>query len=238
MCSFSRFYANALLWSHYAGGFSGVCFAVEVDDAYLKHVKYVSSIPEYDGLIVRSADELAQEALTMKLDYWRYEFEVRTLIPTEKLSEGGYFPCSIKGVLYGQNTDELHVDRLKKTCERKGYYMSEVRLCSDAEVLTCDGLATNVRPVSGGMTGWLHTGAGPLMGWRHPYRKCQLCDREDVEYEGGHRLLEKHYIKSCMDGALPSPMNTALLCPTCHRKEHYSPMNTVALLHENRNNQG
>jgi hypothetical protein len=81
--SFTYSYDNELLWAHYAGGFSGICFEYEIDDS-LDNLMSMN----YDGKATLSYADLGQIAdklirpqdvgvLLSKSRCWKYENEYR-----------------------------------------------------------------------------------------------------------------------------------------------------------------
>lgn len=240
---FSKYYSNALQWSYYSDGFSGICIAIKIKDREfpLTPVNYCQSIPWIDEKSAKSPEELAKLALTTKLIYWEHESEIRSLIPVNKLNEGKYLPClSIKAVLYGNKIDDVVLGLLKAICDSKSIPLYEVALLSDPIMVDCSGVSTNVRladphPL---IQGWLEEGLGPLSGWLHPEVKCQLCDfqEDDNSSNNTNRILETHYIVPTANGGSTDPHNIALLCPTCHKREHMDPTYRDELLEANKSN--
>ena len=84
ICCFSRNYSNYLLWSHYAKDHKGVCLEYEFDTAFFPRritrrvIKYKKVIPQFDRN--EPIDKQAVQLLTHKLNFWRYEEEVRLLL--------------------------------------------------------------------------------------------------------------------------------------------------------------
>lgn len=51
--------------------------------------------------------------------------------------------------------------------------------------------------------------------------RCELCENEaPFTDKNGNPYLEIHFIQWLSKGGLPTPQNTVLLCPNCHRKVH------------------
>lgn len=231
VCSFSRFYSNSLLWSYYAEGFTGLCLVVSVEDRFMDSVIYDSDIPEFDDLGDKNISELAKIALRTKLSYWKHESEVRAIVPASELEEGQYLKCKLVAVLFGEKIDP----KIKVKIERRSldrFDTDTVRILPEMPAHTCDAVTTGVRPNTLLQKGWVHVGAGPLSGWSHPHRACQICDEKDPQ------KLEHHYIRPLSEGGLPSPQNTANLCANCHKLEHCFDENRIKLLEANLKNKG
>ena len=241
VCSFARYYSNPLLWSYYADGFKGVCIAVEFkgkDSTFIESVKYESEIPEFNdseheqNIPDSIADKLAKKALTTKLSYWKHESEIRALAKFEKSDNDSHINCKIKGVLHSEFIDEKILNKIKKISREKNFEVINVRLDSDGNSHQCDGAVNGVRLISVPIKGWKHNGSGPLSGWVHPSKHCQLCCESD------RIKLEHHYIKPIQEGGNPSPENTALLCANCHKIQHTQKEINYELLKMNCCNKG
>lgn len=84
ICCFYKSYSNYLLWSHYAKDHKGVCLEYEFDASFFPRsitrrvIKYKKEIPQFDRN--EPIDKQAVQMLTHKLNFWRYEEEVRLLL--------------------------------------------------------------------------------------------------------------------------------------------------------------
>ena len=79
ICSFSKKYNNILMWSHYADSHKGCCIECEVvsKPVNIVNVKYGSQIPPIN--LNLPPKDAAKDVLSRKLDFWKYEDEVRVL---------------------------------------------------------------------------------------------------------------------------------------------------------------
>ena len=234
VCSFSRYYSNSLLWSYYAEGFTGLCIAMEIEDRFLDPILYQSDIPEFEDFGHNSTSKNAKIALKTKLNYWRHESEIRAIVPSEELEEGNYLKCKVVAVLFGEKVDP----KIKQQIENKSasrFETDTVQIQSGMTPHDCDGVTTGVRlknPENLPIKEWRHVGIGPLSGWSHPSRQCQVCGISDPQ------VLELHYITPLSEGGIPSPKNSACLCANCHKREHYFDENRNRLHEANLSNRG
>jgi Protein of unknown function (DUF2971) len=87
--SFTSDWKNPLLWSHYADKHKGICLGFDVDDRYIRHVNYVGEVMPMNQDVVKrlkQGDEnLVRELITTKSIHWKYEEEVRVIVPLEEL---------------------------------------------------------------------------------------------------------------------------------------------------------
>jgi hypothetical protein len=226
LCSFTQYYANSLLWSYYAGGFNGICIALEFSANELNEVRYLKRSPEFYDYDAREPRELALDALTTKLEYWRHEAEFRVIRNASELTERKYLNCSVVGVFYGSEISEPNKAKLLNLCANE-IPTAEASIQPDSSLSKCDGISNNIsltdwrnRPSAG----WVVTLAGPLQGWMHQgERLCQICGDKDIRNIEDSCLIEDFLEGHYLDPDCPfkhDPNNTALLCPSCHRKMH------------------
>ena len=84
--SFTSSYDNELLWAHYAGGFSGICFEYEIDDSLenLMPMKYSGrptlSDEEIEKIAAKAIKPQDANILLSKSDSWSYEKEYRLFL--------------------------------------------------------------------------------------------------------------------------------------------------------------
>lgn len=93
VCSFSTNPCDILLWSYYADNHKGICIEVDADldrnpKVTLETMRYEPQIPwlrKHDG-----TDLTAKEILSMKLNPWKGEVEIRAFCeePNQKLKVG------------------------------------------------------------------------------------------------------------------------------------------------------
>jgi hypothetical protein len=142
VCSFSRYYTNALLWSYYADGFKGICVAIEIPDQELHTVRYLRRSPEYSEYDTRAPSELALDALTSKLDYWKHEAELRLLCKDSDLLDQKYRKSRIAAVFYGSLISEDNKRDLLNLCG--DIPTAEASIQSDSCYSKCEGFSNNV----------------------------------------------------------------------------------------------
>jgi hypothetical protein len=117
VCSLSRTFQPHLLWSHYAGGFSGLAIEVELPPApNIQRVRYRGVFEFLDMDAVRDQDEAARRILFSKYKEWRYEEEVRILSP------GEWYHLDRKPlrVIVGHRMNLALQSTLALVCERMG----------------------------------------------------------------------------------------------------------------------
>ena len=84
---FSETYENVLMWAHYAGNYTGICFACSTsdlldglpDDASLARLAYVDAPPQLLSSHATDAGNAAVRVLSQKQYNWAYEREWRVL---------------------------------------------------------------------------------------------------------------------------------------------------------------
>lgn len=104
----SKAWSNPLLWSHYAERHKGFCFGFDIQDELAWNVEYVSEpkpfsceklISEWWNVLEltdaerrdlsKRSEPMIRAMLTTKFEGWRYEDEVRAIIPDFDSSEDG-----------------------------------------------------------------------------------------------------------------------------------------------------
>ncbi|MGI4819487.1 MAG: DUF2971 domain-containing protein [Janthinobacterium lividum] len=87
---FSKTWSNPVQWSHYADRHRGLCLGFDVPDETVLPVRYVPKRLRYDPKLFEVRDEATLlHYLTTKFSHWRYEKEVRLIVPlNETLQEG------------------------------------------------------------------------------------------------------------------------------------------------------
>jgi hypothetical protein len=78
VCALTKSFDNHLLWAHYAGGYGGIAFELDVPDEDLGTVDYGNNflcLSNYAG--VASPETAARSVLLKKYKDWSYEQEVR-----------------------------------------------------------------------------------------------------------------------------------------------------------------
>jgi len=99
--SFSRGWQNPLMWAHYGDKHKGVCLGFDIDASHIKEVTYFPEImpaeidmeKKYGGLTV----DVIENLMCTKYIDWKYEDEVRVIIPLETKDQSGFYFTSFKG---------------------------------------------------------------------------------------------------------------------------------------------
>ncbi|WP_237132353.1 DUF2971 domain-containing protein [Pseudohongiella sp. O18] len=99
--SFSRGWKNPLLWAHYGDKHRGICLGFDIDDAHIKEVKYfpkrmiaeIDMEKEFGGI----TEELIESLLCAKYVGWKYEDEVRVIVPLKQKDTTGLFLTDFDG---------------------------------------------------------------------------------------------------------------------------------------------
>jgi hypothetical protein len=86
ICSVSREPDNYLLWSHYADSHKGICIGIEANKPDLQPyvVEYKDHKPYINVINCLFVDDKIEEILTIKMNYWEYEKEIRFLKEMEE----------------------------------------------------------------------------------------------------------------------------------------------------------
>ncbi|MBF0595219.1 MAG: hypothetical protein HQL22_09650 [Candidatus Omnitrophica bacterium] len=94
ICSFcnDKGFQNPLMWGYYANGFKGVAIEVEVDEADVNGVKYVSDIPD-----IRNLGDDVENVLMTKLSLWAHEGEHRFL---KDIGKANFYKIGIVTAVY------------------------------------------------------------------------------------------------------------------------------------------
>jgi Protein of unknown function (DUF2971) len=131
---FSETYENALMWSHYAGNYTGVCFGYASQnllsglpkDASLVRLAYVDKPPLIYPGHARDSGNAARRILSQKQYSWSYEREWRVL---GTVGEVSYRPKkALREIFFGSRVNRNHRDLLLSTIRRKAVkaYLMEV----------------------------------------------------------------------------------------------------------------
>lgn len=85
---FSRNWTNPLLWGHYADKHKGLCLGVEIPDAHLAEVEYVSErLPAPPAI----DEPFIKKLLLTKFKHWQYEKEYRVFVSLTDEINGYYY---------------------------------------------------------------------------------------------------------------------------------------------------
>ena len=95
ICSLSKTYDNALMWTHYANEHKGCCIELEVPDSTWKclEVRYQTTMPKLTSRI--NPDEAMDTIFGVKSDFWSYEQEVRFIKSVQTTKEGKRFKANL-----------------------------------------------------------------------------------------------------------------------------------------------
>lgn len=92
---FSKSWRNPVQWSHYADGHRGLCLGFDVPKRLLIEVTYSDQRWKPDPAAFLAGGRWAQKELTRifsaKFSHWRYENEVRCIIPLSTVVRDGDF---------------------------------------------------------------------------------------------------------------------------------------------------
>ena len=98
---FCRDWNNPLMWGHYGDKHKGMCLGFDIDDIHIKEVEYFPGrvSPEIDmnkkfgGLTT----EIVEKLMCIKFEGWKYENEVRVIVPLEERDSSGLYFTDFKG---------------------------------------------------------------------------------------------------------------------------------------------
>ncbi len=125
VCCFSMSLRNNLLWSHYAGGHSGIAIELELPKNLSEleriEVKYDDIIPTVEPPINKT---VVTKALSHKAIAWTYEKEIRVVSfdSDKKYIEG----ITITGVIFGLKTTQDDKDLIKSILKKDSISFSEI----------------------------------------------------------------------------------------------------------------
>jgi DUF2971 family protein len=111
---FSETQEHALMWAHYAGNYTGVCFGYSSqtllkglpDSAALVHLAYVDKPPLVYPSHARDSDGAARRILSQKQYNWSYEREWRVLADVGEISYRPKQP--LRDIFFGSRIDPNH----------------------------------------------------------------------------------------------------------------------------------
>jgi hypothetical protein len=120
---FCRDWKNPLMWGHYGDKHKGMCLGFDVDDIHIKQVEYfpdrlspkIDMNKKFGGLTT----EIVEKLMCIKFEGWKYENEVRVLVPLEERDSSGlYFTdfkdnMELKEVFLGPRSN-LKMDQVAK----------------------------------------------------------------------------------------------------------------------------
>ncbi|MDC0598468.1 DUF2971 domain-containing protein [Gammaproteobacteria bacterium] len=117
---FSKSWKNPLMWAHYANKHTGMCLGFDVPDEHIIEVEYVSNLLKpvinmnlkYGGL----EESYFKKVFNLKFKDWKYEKEVRVLVPKEEKHPSGYYFMDFEGnielkeIILGQRCTTTYED--------------------------------------------------------------------------------------------------------------------------------
>lgn len=115
ICSLSKTLKDIRIWSHYAGGHTGVAIEIEFDgyENDLTKVNYNMGLQKHGSSILTA--ERPHDVLSHKTQHWDYEKEYRIINPKED-----FYPIKgrISAVYFGVRTSEYHKELLRKSSSK------------------------------------------------------------------------------------------------------------------------
>ncbi|QKQ26313.1 DUF2971 domain-containing protein [Candidatus Reidiella endopervernicosa] len=99
--SFSKDWNNPLMWAHYGDKHKGMCLGFDIHDSHIKEVTYfpermapeVDMEKKYGGL----TEDIVVNLMCTKYIGWKYENEVRVIVPLEEKDPSGFYFTDFKG---------------------------------------------------------------------------------------------------------------------------------------------
>lgn len=131
---FSKNWKNPLMWAHYGNKHKGICLGFNIEDEHIKEVDYIPELLQPDIDMKKrfgGIDEgFVENIFRMKYEGWKYEEEVRVLVPLEEKHPSGYYFTDFEGnmelkeVILGPRS-ETTINQVKDLINS---YNSEVRV--------------------------------------------------------------------------------------------------------------
>ena len=131
---FTETYEDVLMWTHYAGNYTGMCLAYSTKELLaglpnhvnLVRLAYVDEPPLIYPSQVRNADSAAVHILSQKKYNWSYEREWRVLGSPGRVSAGRV--QAVKSIFFGSRVNLRHRQKILSKIQGTGIraYMMEV----------------------------------------------------------------------------------------------------------------
>lgn len=132
---FTETYEDVLMWTHYAGNYSGMCVSYDTpslldglpNTASLARVAYADAPPLLFPEQVNNSYNAAVRVLSTKKYNWAYEREWRVLAPIGRV-QTGRFQC-VRRIYFGSRVSNDHRSRILRKIQGtdiKAYMMSVV----------------------------------------------------------------------------------------------------------------
>lgn len=116
VCSLSSDPENHLMWSHYASGFQGLVFELNISDNDIYHMNYTWDYFHIDLAKCNDSEEKARAVLHTKYAPWSYEKEVRIIQKYDWYDLGNN---GIRRVIYGHRIESQYLEELKCKCQEE-----------------------------------------------------------------------------------------------------------------------
>jgi hypothetical protein len=140
IASFSDTKENELMWTHYAGNYSGICIEYYSDrllralpsEVDLIRMGYDDVPPRISARDMRQAEEAARKIFSQKKFNWAYEREWRVLGPVGKVKI-----CEkdvVRSIYLGSRINYRHRQRIARVFKKSGvriYYMNVIGYTHD-----------------------------------------------------------------------------------------------------------
>lgn len=102
---FCRDWQDPLMWAHYGDKHKGICLGFDVAKEHIKEINYlptqmtndIDMKKEYGGKSVGQWEKMVERLLCTKYIKWKYEDEVRVVVPLEKPDDSGLFFTQFNG---------------------------------------------------------------------------------------------------------------------------------------------
>lgn len=131
---FTETHEDVLMWTHYAGNYSGMCLGYSTeellsglpDNVHLVRLAYVDNPPLIMPTDAKNAGSAAIRILSQKKYNWAYEREWRVLGPVGAVELGTSQP--VKSIYFGPRVELSHRQQVLTKIQRTGIkaYMMEV----------------------------------------------------------------------------------------------------------------
>ncbi|MFT6746490.1 MAG: hypothetical protein ACJAZ2_000831 [Glaciecola sp.] len=127
ICCFSKTHNDTTMWSHYAASHTGVCLIFDpyVKDPFISRRMVGNGPANYSNNhdvvnYLQSKIKGIENIFFSKSKEWEYESEYR-YISFEEYGLFKFDPNFLKGVIFGQRTNESQIIRMKELCEESGF---------------------------------------------------------------------------------------------------------------------
>lgn len=107
---------NFLMWSHYGNSHQGICLKfdwnVHPDFFQGKKIRYTKELPDINYFSTKGFHNSIGKIVTSKLDYWKYENEIRSIIQIGKSGKRNlcFNPKSLVGIIFGNKISKENIE--------------------------------------------------------------------------------------------------------------------------------